>query len=351
MKIKLPNESKNQYSKNITLPQLLNIVNNEYSKLLKINNISTKNNTNLFFSLIEYMLSPKYLQRFAKFGNKKHTTKLIKQKVLSIYEMDLLKLLQETCDNRSDKENISDIQALININKYEFISEILESDFPQEMKIGTKKAIKKFTDARLKEYNISPEEFERYMQNPKNEKKSSTTIDEMPKEKSEENQNEVSKETPKENQNEVSKETPKENQNEVSKEMPKENQNEVSKEMPKQSQQKSSSNSSKTSKPKTFFEQVKGYTNNFSYLISEQDLNWNELHRSKFSDYESYLKYSIFQRELNNFMTQKKKTELETIKQILNKKIDKFNEIDEDFTKILLARKKIIEEKNKDIQH
>lgn len=238
--------------------------------------------------------------------------KEVSERILALFEAELVKIIGTQYDSNLKSHDKADhLGLLVSINRPKFIQHILGQDLPNKMKISLKKAVTTFTDIKLEELETSRKDFEEIYD---------YAIHNLPVQKSQNNNFEGKTESELED-----KQKSIQSADEITKP--------ISDILPEVEQ------------PKSFFDQVSGYTNSFQYLIvPDMPTRLREHKSGKFSTVNDYYKYDIFQSKLKEYMQKRKITELQAIDDILENPVD-FAKIDPDFPRILSARKNVILEK------
>lgn len=325
MKVRVP---KNNDENNVTviysnqnLAELLSKVEEDFNRLVNLKGEDS------LLNIGNVMLTPEYL---AEFTSNKHNLKFIKQKIFSLLESKIMKISGQQYETEAEtkQEKLSKLDILVSINSPKYLQEVLNSNLSQEIKQTVQNSVKKMINQKLEKLEISQEEFEQYIKDPKSLKSEEEKKPDLENKKKNSSKQKDNKKPDLEDKKENSSK-PKESKETV---------------LEDKSVQTSKTPAIISNPPaqKTFFEQVKGYTRNFQHFIVTEEEKMAEHTSGKFTNYENYLKFYSFINKLGSYMVLQHKTELEAIDLILNKKSKEFSKIDKDFIKILTARKNVI---------
>ena len=273
--------------------------------------------------------------------------KRAKTLILTAFAENIRLELENKFENRYDKENISDIDALVIMNDPIYIAAIIDDPkISSTIKSTLKDSLKKFTESKLKELKITKKSFKEYLKNPDN-KSLLEYISEVSLSPN------YSTPTSSEEDNVISNETTK--QADIQIEEPTlepKTENIIKPTSPKSNIEDLFVNTDETIKPKktepskkekSFYEQVKEFTNGFSKLIMDETDLLSNRHPHKFTNIENYYTFIALQKGLKDYQEKTGSSEIEIINQLLEKKPDELLAINPDLEKILESRKEYIE--------
>lgn len=271
----------------VTFSELLQIIEADFNKLYK------KHGKENLLGITKALMAKQYLNQI---GVPKHSLKQAKAKVLAILEAKVSEIATNQYIEKTEKENSLPLNVLHSMFQPHYTQPIQESHYSDEIKQAAQRGVKKAIYAQAEKFGMSKEEFDLFAQDPKEFIKRKKEISETEKQTT---TSEVPQTEPAE---------------------------------------------------KTFFDRVKGYTNNFTSFLIPATEEISIKPTEKFENYEQYLKFTTFKNKLKAYSTEHNLSELQVIEKILSKKSKEFSEVDEDFTRILTERKKVILEQEKDDQ-
>ena len=269
------------------LSELLQAIENDFNTLYEIHG---KEN---LLSISKTLLSSKYLNSL---DIPNHSLKHVKTKILSLLENKIAQIATDQYKEKLEKKESLPLNILHSMFQPEYVKPVEDSHFSPEIKEAAKKGVRKAIYAQAEKLGMSQEEFDIFAQNPK----------EFIKAKKEE--------------------------------------------AAKKAAESAKNLETQESTEKTFFDRVKGYTNNFQSFLTEPVEDISAKPKEKFENYEQYLKFQTFKEKLQTYSIEHRLSEIQVIDKILSKKSEEFSKIDEDFIKILSERKKVILEQEKDDQ-
>ena len=269
--------------------ELLQIVETDFYKLYE------KHGKDKLLAIANTLMSSKYLKEI---GVEKRSIGKIKAKVLSLLENSVAEIARQQYEKKIETDNLLPLNILHSMSQPTYVQPIDESRFSDEIKNAAKSGVTKAIYAQAEKLGMTKEEFDSFKEDPK----------EFIRKKKEEKAKKLAE-----------------------------------KEADTQAEPQEQTG-------KTFFDRVKGYTNDFRHFLIEPDEELSIRPKEKFESYEQYLKFKTFKTKLQTYATNHRMNELQVIDKILSKKSKEFSEIDEDFVKILSARKSVILEQEKDDQ-
>lgn len=269
--------------------ELLQIIESDFNKLYE------KHGEDRLLAITNTLISSKYLKEI---GVPKHSVERVRAKVLSLLENSIAEIVKQQYEKKIETGTLLPLNILHSMSQPTYVQPIDESRFSDAIKNAAKSGVTKAIYAQAEKLGMTKEEFDSFKEDPK----------EFIRKKKEEKAKELA-EKEAATQAEPQKQT-----------------------------------------EKTFFDRVNGYTNGFRDFLITPTEELSVRPKEKFENYEQYLKFQTFKEKLQTYSIDHKLSELQVIDKILSKKSKDFSEIDEDFTKILTARKKVILEQEKDDQ-
>lgn len=269
--------------------ELLQIIEEDFNKLYE------KYGKDQLLAIANTLMSSKYIKEI---GVPKHSVERVRAKVLSLLENSVTEIARQQYKRKTESGESLPLNVLYSMSQPTYVQPIDESRFSDEIKNAAKNGVTKAVYAQAEQLGMSKEEFDSFKEDPK----------EFIKKKKEEKAKELAE------------------------------------------KESTTSATDQKSTGKTFFDRVNGYTHGFRDFLIPPAEELSIRPKEKFEDYEQYLKFKTFKTKLQTYATEHKMNELQVIDKILSKKSKEFSEIDEDFVKILSARKSVILEQEKDDQ-